>query len=152
MSPKSKRKNSQRQEKEIAEIFEGKLVLASGSLWFAKGDVRTKDFLIECKTTKEDNYRLRYSIWDKISGEALKDNLREPLMLIELENSNTLVVFKTFNDLQNLVDIKEKTCETTSFLIKDEDSLVRVNWISKKDSIFIAPLSLWLDLRRKEWL
>lgn len=45
------RKFSSKQEKYIAELLGGKQQANSGATGFAKGDVITNDWLIECKTT-----------------------------------------------------------------------------------------------------
>lgn len=63
---------SKKHEKFIAEKFEGKVQMASGAIWFAKADVYTDKFLIECKATEKDYYVLKSSILDKIESEALK--------------------------------------------------------------------------------
>ena len=52
------RYRSNKQEREVAKIFGGKQVIASGSLWFADSDVRSDKYLIECKTTEKDYYTL----------------------------------------------------------------------------------------------
>ena len=45
---------SKKQEERVAKLLGGKVSANSGATGFFKGDIRTKDFLIECKTaTKE---------------------------------------------------------------------------------------------------
>ena len=93
------KKRSQKQEKSVAKDFIAKVVVASGALWGAKGDVRSDKFLIECKTTQKDYYSLTATIWEKIEQEALKDNLRIPLMAIDIKDRDRVIVFrpKDFN-------------------------------------------------------
>ena len=86
---------SNKQEKEVAKLFGGKQVIASGSLWFADSDVRNDKFLIECKTTEKDYYSLTAKVWEKIEEEAIRDRWRIPLMIIDLEDKDRLVVFNT---------------------------------------------------------
>lgn len=63
---------SKKHEKFVAEKLDGKLQMASGAIWFAKADVYTDKFLIECKATEKDYYILKRAILDKIESEALK--------------------------------------------------------------------------------
>lgn len=42
---------SNKQEKKVAKVVNGKQTANSGATAFSKGDVYTKDWLIECKTT-----------------------------------------------------------------------------------------------------
>lgn len=91
---KTVKKRSQKQEKSVAKDFSAKTVVASGALWGAKGDVRNDRFLIECKTTKKDYYSLTATVWEKIEDEAIRDRGRIPLMIIDLEDKDRLVVFR----------------------------------------------------------
>ena len=93
------KKRSQKQENSVAKTFGGRVTAASGALWGMKGDVRNDKFLIECKTTEKDFYILTAKVWEKIHEEAVKDHLRIPLMVIDLEDSERYVVFrpKDFN-------------------------------------------------------
>ncbi len=84
---------SNKQEKEVAKLFGGKQVIASGSLWFADSDVRNDKFLIECKTTEKDYYTITNKVWEKIEEEALKDRMRTPLLIIDLQDRDRYVVF-----------------------------------------------------------
>lgn len=95
MSKKLK-KASSLQEKATAALFEGKQVIASGALWFSKGDVVTDTFLIENKMTSKDFYSLKISTWNKIKKEAIKAGLRTPLMVIMLGSGKSFVVFDFF--------------------------------------------------------
>jgi hypothetical protein len=92
---------SNKQEKKVAKDLGGRTVIASGSLWGMKADARSDDYLIECKTTKNSYYLLKYETWEKIAKEALKDGMRIPVMAIELENSTQVAVFDV-DDIMNL--------------------------------------------------
>ena len=87
------RKRSLKQEKNVAKQFNAKQVIASGSLWFADSDVRSDKFLIECKTTGDSSYSLTSKVWEKIEKEAIRDRMRTPLMAIDLEDKNRIIVF-----------------------------------------------------------
>ena len=99
------KKRSQLQEKQVARQFDAKTVVASGALWGAKGDVRSDRFLIECKTTEKDYYSLTASVWEKIEREATKDHLRIPLMVIDLEDRDRVVVFRP-KDFDTSIDTR----------------------------------------------
>lgn len=88
------KKRSQKQEKSVARDFNARPTVASGALWGMKGDVRNDKFLIECKTTQKNYYSLTAKVWEKIEQEALKDHDRIPLMVIDLEDSHRVIVFK----------------------------------------------------------
>ena len=90
---KTVKRRSQKQEKSVAKDFNAKVTVASGALWGMKADVRNDKFLIECKTTEKDYYPLTSKVWEKIEEEAIKDRGRTPLMIIDLEDRDRLVVF-----------------------------------------------------------
>ena len=90
---KTVKRRSQKQEKSVAKDFSAKTVVASGALWGAKGDVRNDKFLIECKTTEKDYYTITNKVWEKIVEEALKDRMRTPLLIIDLQDRDRSVVF-----------------------------------------------------------
>lgn len=96
------KRKSQKQEARTAKEFKGKTTPASGALSGAKGDVRTgtrngssfneDDFLIENKFTDKDYYKLELKIWEKIEQEALRDNFRTPLMQIDIQDLQLIVI------------------------------------------------------------
>lgn len=105
---KTVKKRSQKQEKSVAKSFNAKTTVASGALWGAKGDVRNDKFLIECKTTTKTWYSLTAKTWEKIEQEAIRDHMRIPLMVIDLEDKDRVVVFrmKDFSDVPTRAIIK----------------------------------------------
>jgi hypothetical protein len=54
MNKKSTRYFSNKQEKRVAKTVGGKKTANSGATLFSKGDVRTNQFLIECKTCMKE--------------------------------------------------------------------------------------------------
>ena len=80
----TKKKKSQLQEKKVADEINADVVVASGALWGSKGDVRSDELLIECKTTDNSYYVFHFATWDKIRKEAIKDGLRIPVMSIDI--------------------------------------------------------------------
>ena len=100
---------SNKQEKSVSKELNGRTVVGSGSRWFADSDVKTDKFLVECKTTAKNYFSVTTELWEKIEREALKDHMRIPLMVIDLNNdsvheSDRYVVFKydTFGRLPYL--------------------------------------------------
>lgn len=69
------------QEQQVAKDLGGKVQIASGAL-DDKADVRSSEFLCECKTTKKDTYTLQAETWNKIHREAYKLGLC-PIMCIQ---------------------------------------------------------------------
>ena len=79
------KKKSQLQERSVAKDLNAQTVIASGSLWGSKGDVRHENLLVECKTTDKSFYSLTLATWEKIEKEAIKDGLRIPVMCIDIK-------------------------------------------------------------------
>ena len=73
-------------------------------MWFAKGDVRSKHFLIECKTTEKNFYSLSARTWEKIYLEATKDGLRIPVMCITLEKTQKNLAILRSEDLRGMLN------------------------------------------------
>lgn len=93
----------------IADALNGKVVIASGALYFAKGDVITTDYLIECKATQKSFYVLKRVIIEKIEKEALKCN-RLPLLAIRILDRD-FILFRLFDfkgkDHEYEIDLQE---------------------------------------------
>lgn len=96
---KNTKQMSTKQEKSVAKEFNAKTVVASGAKWGSKGDVRSNDYLIECKTTHVPYYTLQKKVWEKIQKEALKDGMRTPMMCIDLENGKQQFIVMLIDDL-----------------------------------------------------
>ena len=69
------------QERQVASDLQGRVQIASGALG-DKADVRSGDFLCECKTTEKEFYTLKADTWNKIQKEAYKLGLC-PIMCIQ---------------------------------------------------------------------
>lgn len=69
---KSTRYFSGKQEKKVAQSIKGKQVANSGAAIFVAGDVRTNNFLIECKTCMKEqkSFTLQKEWFDKNEEEA----------------------------------------------------------------------------------
>lgn len=90
------KKKSQNQERRTAELLDGRAQIASGAIWTMKADVRTDDLLIENKFTDAEYYSLKRDIWEKIEHEALNDNLRTPMMQIDIKEQQIVVIDKNY--------------------------------------------------------
>lgn len=109
------KKRSQKQEKSVASEIGGKTVIASGAFWGNKADVRSEDFLIECKTTSKEYFNITNNIWEKILIEALRDRMRIPLLIVDLMDYERYVIFSP-QDFENKffeyeLGNSEKTCK-----------------------------------------
>lgn len=108
---------SNKQESRVAKELNAHTVIASGSLWGSKGDVRAESFLVECKTTEKTFYSLSTTVWDKIRVEATHDGLRMPVMCIDLESGkDRMAVFqhsRMIHYLENLPDVQLKSTQRT---------------------------------------
>lgn len=72
MNKNSTRYFSNKQEKRVAKTVGGKKTANSGATKFSKGDVRTNNFLIECKTCMKEqkSFTLQKEWFDKNEEEA----------------------------------------------------------------------------------
>lgn len=114
MKPK---KLSNKHETFIAESLGGKTVIASGALYFAKGDVVTDDYLIECKATEKDYYILKGKILSKIENEALKCN-RIPLLAIRVKDKD-YIAYRAYDFYNTYNEIDVLNCKESSKLSAD---------------------------------
>ncbi len=76
------KKQWEKKEIKDAKKYGGRRTPRSGGIWFIPGDVTTKDFLIENKTSKHERFGITAIIWKKIRNEALK-NGRMPCLSIQ---------------------------------------------------------------------
>lgn len=84
-------KQSKKHEKRLAKAVGGQRNVASGAFWFRKGDVRSKDLLIEHKWTGKKSFTLKSDVLEKITTEALLDS-RTPVLGISLNNVNYVIL------------------------------------------------------------
>ena len=139
---------SNKQEKQVAKDIGGKTVIASGSLWGMKGDCRSDKYLIECKTTQKKSYRLTTETWEKINYEAIRDGLRTPIMCIEVNGiSKAVVNVRHFNSIPEfnvlIENLPVTDCDkATSFLVRENDQIIRINTKLNKYSYTFKPNTL----------
>ena len=159
---KTVKKRSQKQEKSVAKQFGGKQVIASGALWFSHSDVRNDKFLIECKTTEKDYYSLTAKVWEKIEQEAIRDHLRIPLMVIDLEDRDRVVVFRPLDfdpnidtrvftrDIPKSVRVRAKDLGVDEF--GDYTSMIVTHICGKKNNVICLMLQKDFEETYKEEL
>lgn len=82
---------SSRQEHMVADYLGWDVVSGSGARDFNPGDIRSDDFLGECKTfTKEsDTIYCYHKVWDKISKEAMAV-FRKPILFVDNGTQNVV--------------------------------------------------------------
>lgn len=91
MAKSEGQKQSQKHEKRLAKAVGGQRNVASGAFWFRKGDVRSKDLLIEHKWTGKKSFTLKSDVLEKITTEALLDS-RTPVLGISLNGNNYVIL------------------------------------------------------------
>jgi len=78
-------------EKNDRAILGGKRTPGSGNKWSAPGDIKSGDFLVECKDTEKKSYSISKARWTKIANEALF-SYRLPMMSIRIQELDLVVV------------------------------------------------------------
>jgi hypothetical protein len=76
--------------KEKGSDFEDKIfkTINSGALSFQKGDIQTKDYVIDAKYTDKKGFRISTVILNKLWKEALESN-KLPLLIIGIKDENS---------------------------------------------------------------
>jgi len=85
-----------------AKAFKGKRTKGSGNLWYSKGDISSKIFLIESKTTERNSFRVSQKLWKKIWEEAVRTQ-KIPLLSIRLLNNNMDMIVLEQRDFLELI-------------------------------------------------
>ena len=105
-------KKSKAHEDRLAKLIGGKRNAGSGAFWSRKGDVRSKDLLIEHKWTGKKSFSLKSDVLEKIVTEAILDG-RTPALGISLNNENYVIMLEhDFLEIrQNMIDLMEERTE-----------------------------------------
>ncbi len=102
-------KESKKHEDRLAKAIGGQRTAASGAFWSRKGDVRSKDLLIEHKWTGKATVTIKAAVLEKIVTEAVLDS-RTPVLGISLNNENYVIL--TEDDfLEQRQNLQECTCQ-----------------------------------------
>lgn len=94
-------KDSQRQERRLANKLGGSVNSGSGNGWLRKGDVRTDNELFELKITSAKSYSLKDAELEKNYNQALIDG-RIPIFLVEFKSSGNSWVVMSKDDYLTL--------------------------------------------------
>jgi hypothetical protein len=105
-------KQSKKHEKRLAKIVGGSTVAASGAFWSRKGDVRSKDLLIEHKWTGKKSFSIKSDVLEKIVKEAILDG-RLPVLGFSLNNEN-YIILQEDDFLEIRQNLQEYQCEETN--------------------------------------
>lgn len=104
---------SDRQEKEVARVVDGKQTANSGATPFSKGDVRTENWLLECKTCckEQASFSIKKEWLLKNEEEAFAMNKRHNALVFDFGDNDKryyVVDEKTFVKLKNALDESEE--------------------------------------------
>jgi len=89
-----------------AESFSGKRVKGSGNKWYAPGDIKSSDFLIEAKQTDKKSYSITKKKLNKIYDEALF-SYRVPMFSIQIQDLDIVILFK--EDFEKILNKKDQS-------------------------------------------
>lgn len=133
------KKISKQREKKAGKDIGGREHIASGSLWFRKGDASNEDFLIEDKFTSKNYYSVSFKVLYKLESQSLKVR-KVPILR-----------FGFFPDEKNYAVVHTKYCNapeenlelcigTLSF--KFDKQWLEKMFVKSKSKIFICDLVL----------
>lgn len=91
MAKSEGQRQSQKHEKRLARLVGGSRNAGSGAFWSRKGDVRSKDLLIEHKWTGKKSFSVKADVLEKIVTEAILDG-RTPVLGFSLNNENYVML------------------------------------------------------------
>ena len=101
-------KESKKHEARLAKKLDGSRNAVSGAFWNRKGDVRSKDLLVEHKWTGKASFTVKAAVLEKIVKEAILDG-RMPALGISLNSENYILL--TEDDFLELRQtLQECTC------------------------------------------
>jgi hypothetical protein len=84
-------KRSRAQEKHVASKSGGKTRPGSGSRWFAPGDIKSKLYLISCKTTTKKSFSLKQKDLEEIKVDAFMED-KTPLMQVDFGGRKVWII------------------------------------------------------------
>lgn len=125
--------NWQAWESEVAERLNGKPVKYSGRMTGFKGDVKTKNFICDCKYTQSNKYALTGDIWYKVSTWALNEN-KSPMMAICIDGDelSKLIVVSAYTMTEEISASKtRKSYTVTKKSVGECIEIVHNSWSDK---------------------
>lgn len=105
----STKRRSKFSERRAAAIIGGKVQPASGAInrFDLKGDVKSKHFLVDDKTTTLGSYSISVKLWRKLTREAFM-NKRAPLVRVEFTDGPSLYII----DETTFMKLKDALCRS----------------------------------------
>ena len=100
----STRARSDKQEKRLARIFDGKTTPGSGSV-FGENDVKTPEFDIEAKTTKSKQFIIKLEDLKKMQRKTRVD--KKPLFAINFEETGDEFILLSLSDFLEITSLQE---------------------------------------------
>lgn len=111
MTKSKGQKESRKHEDRLAKAVGGQRTAASGAFWSRKGDVRSKDLLIEHKWTGKASVTIKAAVLEKIVTEAILDG-RIPVLGFHL-NGEDYVMQLEDDFLEQRQKLQECSCTKT---------------------------------------
>lgn len=111
-TPKKRRVRSNKQEERLAKLSGGRTQAGSGAVWSSKGDVKqtrqtpTEDsFLLECKYTDAESFRVSTDLWAEIEHKAMiAEAGRKPAIQLEIGKKKLRLIVISEDDYLELID------------------------------------------------
>ena len=150
MTEKPTKYYSSLQEKRIADYLGWSAVSASGARPFTPGDIKSSDWLAECKThtSETDTITINKAVWEKIATEA-KGSFRRPVLFVDngtQQIKNTWAIFPAAlyygDSLEQAVASYKETAKKITF--KHSELTKNLNKDMKYLKIFIGSVSLYV--------
>ena len=98
-------RESKKHEDRLAKAIGGQRNAGSGAFWSRKGDVRSKDLLIEHKWTGKATVTIKATVLVKIVKEAILDS-RTPVLGFSLNDENYVMLLE-----DDFLELRQKTLE-----------------------------------------
>ena len=106
-------KESRKHEDRLAKKIGGQRTAASGAFWSRKGDVRSKDLLVEHKWTGKASVSVKAAVLEKIVTEAILDG-RTPVLGFHLNDENYVLLLE-----DDFLELRHKLQECSCTKMKE---------------------------------
>jgi hypothetical protein len=111
MTKSKGQKESRKHEDRLAKAIDGQRTAASGAFWSRKGDVRSKDLLVEHKWTGKASVTIKAAVLEKIVTEAILDG-RMPVLGFHLNGEDYIMQLED-DFLEQRQKLQECSCSKT---------------------------------------
>ena len=113
------KKRSQKREQKGAKEISGRAHVASGALWFKKGDFSNEHFLVEDKFTDKDAYSISLTTLRRIEKQAMKV-LKVPVLCVGFERIKYDIAILRKKDLSSGSPFFITETKRKSMRVKDQ--------------------------------